>query len=137
VAGTYTLPYRDAFQNGARPYLILHVTGPGGADGDIVGLIDSGADGTCLPAEYARLMGYAGADLEIRQGTQVGGTMDMWVARKPAVATVPGMPEAIQFELWPSFVQGSQTPLWGRGDFFMTFGVAFDEPAKEFALVVP
>lgn len=60
----HTLPYRDVFSNGARPYLALHVPGLNGAAGDIPGLIDSGADKTSLPSGFASLMGYTAAELE-------------------------------------------------------------------------
>lgn len=55
--------YRDLGLGEPRPILILHVTGPRGAKGDIAGLIDTGADGTVLPAGYAPLMGYTPADI--------------------------------------------------------------------------
>jgi len=55
-----TVAYRDLGLGELRPFLVLMVAGPGGAKGSIAGLIDSGADGTVLPAGYASLMGYIG-----------------------------------------------------------------------------
>lgn len=135
MASSWTVPYRDAFQNGVRPYLTLHLTGPTGLSGDVVGLVDSGADRTCLPLGFATLMGYRAEDLEQEQGQQVSGTMDMWNARMPSPAYVVGLAE-ITFELWPSFVLGD-TVLWGRSDFFRAFVVGFDEPEQHFTLTRP
>ena len=59
---SHRLPYTDPFGTGSkRPYLVLHVTGPSGASGAIVGVVDSGADSTCLPFSYGSLMGYGPA----------------------------------------------------------------------------
>lgn len=87
-----TVAYRDLGLGELRPFLVLTVTGPGGAKGAIAGLIDSGADGTVLPAGYASLMGYMAADLIAEQGTQVGGSVTMWQAtsrRKPSSQRSP------------------------------------------------
>lgn len=62
-----SLAYSEPFGFGIpRPYLVLHVTGPnGGASRDVPGLVDSGADATSLPLEYALLMGYGLNDLDV------------------------------------------------------------------------
>ena len=59
---TYTLPYRDVLGHGHRPYLALQITGVNGRSGAVWGLVDSGADSSCLPLDFARLMDYDGAD---------------------------------------------------------------------------
>jgi hypothetical protein len=134
---TYVLPYRNAFGNGFRPYLGLHVTGPNGQSGPIVGLVDSGADKTSLPAGFATLMGYTGQDLEPdTMGVADGTTTPVWNAKKPASAYVVGLPDPV-FELYPTFVQGNNvTPLWGRADFFQIFTVGFDEPNQRLTLSI-
>jgi hypothetical protein len=132
----FPLPYRNAFGTGHRPYLALHVTAPTGRHGAVVGLIDSGADATSLPFGYAALMGYQPDQLEKREAGQAAGTMDIWVARVPCEAFVIGLPDVV-FDLWPCFVDGGRSVLWGRRDFFRTFGVVFEESARTFALRAP
>ena len=101
-----------------------------------MGLVDSGADLTCLDLGFAALMGYTGQDLEEEQGVQAGGTMQLWKAKQPSRAIIVGLPQPV-FDLWPTFVQGNQTPLWGRADFFRAFGIGFDESNQRFSLSVP
>jgi hypothetical protein len=125
--------YRDLGLGELRPILILHVTGPGGAQGDIAGLIDSGADGTVLPAGYAPLMGYTPADVAAHQGAGVGGSVTMHQATKPSKAFVPEIPGLV-FELNPCFVQGCQIALWGRKDLMYHFDVQIMERRKQFSL---
>lgn|ERR1700684_1030403 len=130
---TVTVAYRDLGLGELRPYLVLTVTGPSGTKGSIAGLIDSGADGTVLPAGYASLMGYAAGDLVAEQGTQVGGSVTMWQATKPAHAFVPEVAEVV-FDLHPCFVHGCQTARWGRRDLMNHFDVAIMERRKQFSL---
>jgi hypothetical protein len=132
----WSLPYRDVFGGDPRPYLGLQVTGINGWSGPILGLIDSGADRTCLPAGYARLMGYRTADLEqVHVTVADGSSTAVWNAKRPAQAHVIGL-APITFELWPSFMPGgsSANTLWGRADFFRTFKITFDEQAQQFTL---
>jgi Retroviral aspartyl protease len=125
------VPYRDLGLGDARPYLVLTVTGPDGTKrGPIPGLIDTGADGTVLPAGYAPLMGYTAADIVGQQGTQVGGSVTMWRATRPSRAFIPEIPGVV-FDLNPCFVQGSQIALWGRGDLMHHFEVSIAERRKE------
>jgi hypothetical protein len=134
---SYRRPYTDPFGTGSkRPYLALHVTGPSGAGGAIVGVVDSGADSTCLPLSYASLMGYRAGDLERRQGIGAGGAMDLLAARTPATAVVEGLSEPT-FDIWPLFLPSSSHALWGRADFFRQFGIAFDERGQAFTLTTP
>lgn len=130
---TLTVAYRDLGLGELRPFLVLTVTGPTGVKGPIAGLIDSGADGTVLPAGYASLMGYSAADLVAEQGTQVGGSVTMWQATKPSRALVPEMADIV-FDLHPCFVHGCQTALWGRKDLMNHFDVAIMERRKQFSL---
>jgi hypothetical protein len=130
---SFPLRYSDPFGSGARPYLALHVTGPSGANGPIVGLLDSGADSTCLPFGYASLMGYQAGDLERLTGMSASGAMDTWRAKKPASAVVVGM-SAPTFEINPLFLPNSPNALWGRADLFRVFVVAFDEPNQTFTI---
>lgn len=134
---TWRIGYRDAFGHGVvRPYLVLNVTGPTGVTQTIIGLVDSGADMTSLPMGFATLLGYTSGDLDLQQGTQANGVMNMWVANKPCTAIVPELPDPV-FEVTPCFLAGSQSPLWGRCDLFQAFGVGFDEQAQAFTLSRP
>jgi hypothetical protein len=130
---TLTVAYRDLGLGELRPFLVLTVTGPSGTKGPIAGLIDSGADGTVLPAGYASLMGYASGDLNAEQGTQVGGSVTMLQATKPAHAFVPELAEVV-FDLHPCFVHGCQTPLWGRKDLMAHFDITIMERRQQFSL---
>jgi len=133
MAAPFVVAYRDLGFGGARPYLIVHVSGIDGRSGLIAGLIDSGADNTVLPAGYAPLMGYTAADLVAVQGTQVGGSVTLRNATKPSKAFIPEIPSKV-FDIHPCFVEGCQTPLWGRADLMQHFDVTIMERKKQFAL---
>lgn len=133
MADSLTVAYRDFGLGGSRPYLVLDVTGINGKSGRVLGLLDSGADRTVLPVGYAPLMGYTGADLDTTQGTQVGGSLTLRNAKTPAQAYIPEIP-GLTFEIWPSFVQGCQTALWGRADFMRQFNITIMERAQQFVL---
>jgi Retroviral aspartyl protease len=129
-----TVAYRDLGLGDARPYLVLTVKGPDGIkQGSIPGLIDTGADGTVLPAGYAPLMGYTAADIVAEQGMQVGGSVTMWRATRPSRACIPEIPDVV-FEINPCFVQGCQIALWGRKDLMHHFEICIMERRKEFSL---
>jgi hypothetical protein len=129
----WTLPYRDVFQTGYRPYLAVHVTAPSGRSGDVVGVVDSGADSTSLPEGFAALMGYDASELLYAQGEGAGGAIDTWRAQRPCTAYVVGLSQ-FEFEFYPSFIAGGQDVLWGRADLFRTFGVMFEEEQQRFTL---
>jgi hypothetical protein len=114
----------------------VHVTAPSGLSGDIVGVVDSGADSTSLPAGFAALMGYDPSELVYAQGEGAGGAIDTWRAQRPCLAYVVGL-DQYTFEFWPSFVAGGQDVLWGRADFFRAFGVMVEEEKQQFTLFRP
>lgn len=131
------MAYSDPFGTGlARPYLAVHLVGPSGASGDVLGVVDSGADTTCLPLDFATLMGYTAADLRQELMTQAGGTMNGYIATSPSTAWVVGL-EDRPFEIRPTFLDGAASVLWGRGDVFSQFGFAFDEADQHFSVIVP
>lgn len=81
-------------------------------------------------------MGYGSGDVaQTLTGLANGTQISTWVATRPVVASVSGL--AISFELWPTFVQGPGSPLWGRRDVFATFGFCFDESSQQFTLEAP
>jgi hypothetical protein len=133
VAKQISVDYRDLGFGEARPYLFLHLSGINDRDGVVPGLIDTGADATVLPAGYAPLMGYSTKDVTHQQGTQVGGSLNMWQAIKPATAHIPEIPE-VTFEFRPVFVQGCRTALWGRKDFLQIFDLTVIEREQRFIL---
>lgn len=130
-----TLPYSRYSGPVPRPYLALHFVGLNGSEGDIVGLLDSGADNSCLPLGFASLMGYRPDDLQIDTCVGVGGTSDVHVARRPVTAHITGVPETT-FEILPTFLPDSEMPIWGRLDFFQIYEVNFHEPRQEFTLTL-
>lgn len=127
-----TLAYSDPFGHGLRPYLVLTLTGVNGASGNVIGLLDTGADTTALPQGYAPLMGYQAAELErIPVGTAAGGTF-AWKATVPCSAALPGV-SSLSFQISPTFVT-SDTPLWGRGDVIRAFSFEIEDAAQRFKL---
>jgi hypothetical protein len=132
-AQPFVIGYRNFAGDGARPYLVMDMTGPNGKMGKVWGLVDSGADITSLPYGFASLMGYTVADLQPRMGTQAGGNLVCHLALKPCHAVVLEIPDLV-IEMHPVFVEGSQAPLWGRGDFMRHFGVTIMELQQSFVI---
>lgn len=120
----------------ARPFLWLDLVGPNGSV-RTQGIVDSGADFSCLPYGYASLLGYQPADLTELQGTQVQGAMTLYRAATPIRALLPGDMPRNTFELHPNFVENADMILWGRLDFFRVFSVVFTETMQQFTLVRP
>lgn len=116
-----------------RPYLVLLATGINGESGSIPGLVDSGADSTSLPFEYAALMGYDESNLVEEEFGQVEGTFTGHRATEPFTAVVPEIPD-VTIEIYPAFIQNSDTVLWGRMDFMKHFQVTVNEPKQQFAI---
>lgn len=107
--------------------------GVNGTSYGVVGLLDTGADITALPAGHAALMGYG---LELLEQTTIGtadGPGVAFRATQQASAIVTGLP-SVPIGLSPIFVPGAQTPLWGRTDVMRPFKVLFDDAGEEFTL---
>jgi hypothetical protein len=127
------LSYTDPFGTGYRPYLAVHLTGANGKGGNVVGLLDTGADVTSMPVGFASLMGYGAQTLTpITVGT-ASAPASALQATLPCAARVVGI-EDVQFPLHPVFVFGSTGVLWGRTDLMKVFRVLFDEAAATFSL---
>ncbi|HEY5428113.1 MAG TPA: hypothetical protein VIK04_03285 [Solirubrobacteraceae bacterium] len=133
MAQPFVIAYRDFGQGGARPYLVMQLHGVNGKSGPVWGLVDSGADRTSLPFEFAALMGYVAADLQQQQCIQVAGTTTTHVAQRPCTASVPEIP-AVVIDLHPMFVPGSRTILWGRQDVMRRFDVTIMESQQRFSI---
>jgi len=116
-----------------RPYLWLVLTGPRGGERVLVsGLVDTGADRSVLPIDYAQKLGYEVDDLAPVEIGQVEGSASAWVAQKPCHAFVDGIPD-IRFEIEPLFVAGLNA-LWGRADLMMNFTIGVSEKDRELTL---
>lgn len=131
--GSFTAPYRPGPDGQLRPYLLLTLVGVK-PDREIVisGLVDTGADRSVLPIDYAEELGYTVDDLAPVEVGQVEGSASAWLAKKPCKAFVDGIPE-IEFEIAPLFV-ASLNVLWGRADLMMNFTISVSEKDKELAL---
>jgi hypothetical protein len=128
------VPYRAGPDGQVRPYLWLVLTGPyGGEEILISGLVDTGADRSVLPIDYAQTFGYKIDDLAPAEIGQVEGSASAWTAQKPCQAFVDGIP-AITFEIEPLFVAGLNA-LWGRADLMMTFDIGVSESSRELTLL--
>ena len=128
-----SLVYTDPFGTGMRPYLVLHLTGINGAHGDVVGLIDSGADITQLPMGFASLMGYTAAELEPLTVGTAGNPTSVLRAKQACTGIVPGLPQ-VECTMLPAFCASSPFVLWGRTDVMSMFGVMIEESKQRFAL---
>lgn len=127
------VPYRAGPDGQIRPYLWLVLTGPhGGEEILISGLVDTGADRSVLPIDYAQTLGYKVDDLRPTEIGQVEGSASAWVAQKPCQAFVDGI-TGIKFEIEPLFVAGLNA-LWGRADLMMSFTISVSEKDQELTL---
>lgn len=132
----FTIPYRRLpGDSEARPYLVLQVTGPNGRGGPIYGVVDSGADQTCLPFRFTALMGYTVGNMRREQGMSASGPMGMWVAEDASSAHVVGLDE-VELDLWPTFLPEGHVALWGRADLFRQFGILFEEEDQRLSLLL-
>ena len=128
-----TAPYRPGSDGHPRPYLWLTLKGlRGGPEVPIVGLVDTGADKSVLPIDYAQLLGYKVEDLSPVEVGQVEGSASAWDAQRPCEAFVNGVP-AVKFQIQPLFV-ATLDALWGRADLMMTYVVSVSEKDQELAL---
>jgi hypothetical protein len=111
----------------------MNVTGINGRSGPVPGIVDSGADTTSFPIEYAQLMGYTPATLETETFSQAAGTASGYRATLPCTAVVPEVPGTV-VSMTPSFVPGAQMVLWGRTDFMRVFDVHISESNQHFTI---
>lgn len=131
--GSFTAPYRPGPDGQLRPYLLLTLIGLNpGQEIMISGLVDTGADRSVLPIDYAQELGYTVDDLAPVEVGQVEGSASAWLAKKPCEAFVDGI-QSITFKIAPLFV-ASLNALWGRADLMMTFTVGVSERNQELTL---
>jgi hypothetical protein len=104
----------------------------GGPRIPVNGLVDSGADKSVLPLEYAPLLGYGDEDLEPQEIDQVEGFASGRDARRPCMAHVRGRPR-VAFEMSPLFV-ATLDALWGRADLMAAYEVTISERRQRLGL---
>lgn len=130
---SFTAPYRPGPDGQLRPYLLLTLIGlEPGKEIMISGLVDTGADRSVLPIDYAEELGYTVDDLAPVEVGQVEGSASAWIAQKPCGAFVDGIPE-IEFEITPLFV-ASLNALWGRADLMTIYTISVSEKNQELTL---
>ncbi len=108
----------------------FHLRGPSGKDFPVTGVIDSGADVSLFPADWAEPLGIQIADCQMVPGMSAsGGACEIHVWKEPLHAVLLGR----KFELTPAF-GGTNEVLLGRDDFFMQFEARFNQQKKRFSL---
>ena len=131
---TFSIPYKSLAGGPARPYLVMVVTGINGQSGPVLGIVDSGADTSSFPYEYATLLGYTGATLKDEDFIQAGGVGKAYRATQTSTAVVQGLEGGPSVLMTPSFIRGGQWVLWGRTDFMRVFNVGFFESQQVFTI---
>lgn len=132
-SGSLIAPYKPGPDGQLRPYLLLTLLGvKPGLEVEILGLVDTGADRSVLPIDFAEELGYTVDDLEPREVSQVEGSASAWVAKKACQAFVDGLPDTT-FEIEPVFVAGLNA-LWGRADLMMNFKIGVSERDRQLTL---
>jgi hypothetical protein len=111
----------------------MNVTGINGRSGLVPGIVDTGADTSSFPFDYAQLMGYTTATLVPETFAQAGGSGNGYRATQACSAVVPEVPGTV-VSMMPSFVPGSPMVLWGRTDFMQVFDVAISESSQQFTI---
>lgn len=127
-----SLRFKRGSDGHPRPYLWVVLRGLNGEEVAINGLIDSGADKSVLPREYAPILGYSEQNLQEEEIDQVEGFATGDDAQEPCEAYVRGAPSAT-FPIRPIFV-ATFDALWGRGDLMRAYIVSISERDQEFRL---
>ena len=94
-------PYKRGADGQLRPYLLLTLLGvKPGLEVEILGLVDTGADRTVLPIDFAEELGYTVDDLEPRDVLQVEGSASAWVRALRATAHASLSPSSSRSPGW-------------------------------------
>ena len=132
---SYSFPYTRVGNIVLCPWLQLEVTGPNGKAKTIRGIVDSGADISVLPFDYALILGYdLGALTEI-PNVEGGSNCKIEAYQSPqhCTATVVEIPDH-GFTLEPMFLKDTTKILWGQADFMAKFDVLFMKSQDRFDL---
>jgi hypothetical protein len=95
-------------------------------------IIDSGADRSTFPTEWAEELGIK-LDLtccEKSTAETAGGRAELWIYKPGIKALIDG----VEHHLKATFCTGLEVALLGRKDFFAVYEVTFDERAQSFTL---
>jgi aspartyl protease len=99
---------------------------------EILGLVDTGADRSVLPIDFAEELGYTVDDLEPREVSQVEGSASALGSQKALPGIRRRSPDT-RFEIEPVFVAGLNA-LWGRADLMMNFKIGVSERDRQLTL---
>ncbi len=111
------------------PVFPVVLAGPTGQSPPLMALVDSGADSSLFPVQIAPLIGIDVTRCEQATGMTAGGAANRYIWEDGVQATILGRDVRLRgaFGACPVI-------LLGRGDFFDTFKVAFDQREKTFSL---
>jgi hypothetical protein len=111
------------------PVLPVVLVGPAGESPPLMALVDSGADSSLFPIQIAPLIGIDVTRCEQATGMTAGGPSSRYIWDDGLQAIILGREVRLRgvFGACPVI-------LLGRGDFFDTFRVAFDQREKTFSL---
>ena len=131
--GTLVIDYslRDArFER--VPQVVTKIRGPNGRTVTSVAVIDSGADQTVLPLEWAQPLGVDLAGTKAK-GILYGQTWrDAYEVEQSLVFELVGT--GVAFMIAPCFSDAHDQVLLGRQDFFRHYRVTFDQRARQVTL---
>lgn len=105
------------------------MTGPNGKTFPTTGILDSGADVSLFPADWAEPLGIQIADCEVVAGGSAQGSSDYHVWNEPIRATLLGK----TIDLHAIF-GGYSEVLLGREDFFDHFRLTIEHRKRRFFL---
>lgn len=124
-------PYRAIYSGPLVPAIPLVVHGPK-AKIPVPGLIDSGADNSMFPLDWA---GHLGVDLSacrVEDCSTAGGVVQHHIWDPGLEAEVQALGRRVKLNA--AFCDGLPVVILGRDDFFAEFKVSFDQRAQTFTL---
>jgi hypothetical protein len=130
--GPKTYPYKT-LAGGLVPALAIRLVSLDGVpQPPALAVIDSGADRSTFPPDWARGLG-----IELEEGcceketaVTAGGETELWVYKPGVKALIDGL----EHHLKATFCVGLEVALLGRKDFFADYKVTFDERLECFTL---
>lgn len=108
----------------------VKLRGPQGAEFPVRMLVDSGADCSCFPIQFAQALGIDLEECEENSVHTGNGLAKHYCAQEPIPAVVADREVALTASFGPLGV-----PVLGRDDFFSVFLVVVDHPARIVQLI--
>ena len=99
----------------------------------VPGLIDSGADESCFPVEYASTLGVELDECDESECRTAGGPTKQYKWDKPLEVQLQTLQNK-RIKVGATFIKGLDITLLGRDDFFAVFKVDFDHRDQKFWL---